>query len=87
MDNATGALPMKQIGGGIEDVEFADAHPHRIGIAVDVTVLGGAIEVAPEIAIVAHVGRSESNSPASNKAEHQAGGEFLHFAMLLPYRR
>jgi hypothetical protein len=36
---------------------------------------------------VAHVGRSESNSPARNKADHQAGGEFLHFAMLLPYSK
>src|SRR5579862_10215 len=84
MDNAAGTLPMKKIGSGIEHVELADAHPHRVGIAVDVTVLRGAVEAVPETAIVTHIWGSKSDSPTSHKAKHDAGGEFLHFAMILP---
>src|SRR5271163_1341306 len=55
MNNAAGSLPMKDVGGGIEHVKLADADTHRVGIAVDVTVFGGAVETVPETAIMAHV--------------------------------
>src|ERR1700722_14654103 len=84
MYDAASALPMKEIGGGIEDVELADTDTHRVGIAVDVTVFGGGIEPVPEAAVVAHVGGRKGNGPTRNKTQDHAGGEFLHFAMVLP---
>src|SRR5580700_3780911 len=84
MDDAAGALPMKQIGGGIEDVELTNTDAHRIGIAVDVTVFGGGIETVPEAAVVADVVGCEGDGPTRNKTQDYAGGEFLHFAMVLP---
>jgi hypothetical protein len=84
MDNAAGALPMKKVGGGIENVQLADTDTHRVGIAVDVTVFGGVVEAVPETAIVAHIGGRKRYSPTSHKTKHNAGGKFLHFAMILP---
>src|ERR1700683_1182984 len=84
MDDSARALPMKQIGRRIQHVELADADSHRVRIAIDVTILGSAIKTVPETAIMTDVSRSKSDSPASHKAQHHAGGEFLHFAMFLP---
>src|SRR5580704_3733974 len=84
MNDSASAFPMKQIGSRVQHVKLADTDSHRVGIAIDVTVLGSAIEAVPETALMTYVGRSKSDSPASYKAQHNAGGEFLHFAMFLP---
>src|SRR5712692_11380509 len=79
------ALPVEKAGRDIQAVELADAHLHRVTVAVDVAAFGWIAQLAPKNPVVLNGRRSKSHSTTHRKPNHHARNEFLHLAR--PSRR
>src|SRR5712692_6440345 len=79
------ALPVEKAGRDIQAVELADAHLHRVTVAVDVAGFGWIAQLAPKKPVVLNGRRSKPHSTTHRKPNHHARNEFLHLAR--PSRR
>jgi hypothetical protein len=78
VDNLARAAPMKQIAGDAQAVELTDAYLYCVTVTIDITRLGGVVELIPEDPVMVETGRRKPHCTTGYETDHHARNKFFH---------